>query len=257
VKNETRIYWFDFHACALLRDPGNGIQNLTELYGLKKFMSDACKKFRLPSNVDVVSAYDQQNEMVWWTFNDLTTTANSFTVGFRDTGGRNQDGFALFTHAIPDFYGWAKYTITSFKDNALWLHNSDNVARCNFYGDQYGYWFTAIANKEPASDKRFKQIAVSTNAPVSAPNAGDITVEPTGNHPNGMVSLLKAGAFNAVQGKYVAEFGRNMTTNSDTATTDDLINGDDLEGQAMTIRLEGSQTTEHKVFTVEFEEIVQ
>ena len=253
---ENRLYWFDFDAASICRDPGNGIQNLTENFGLKAFMAEKVKAFGSASNCDVVSAYDQANEIVWWTFIDLTNSVNSFTMGFRDTGGRNQDGFVLFTSAIPDFYGQAKYTLTSFKDNAIWLHNSDNVPRCNFYGTQYGYYVTVIANSSPANDKRFKQISVSTNAPVSAPTAGDITIEPCGNHPDGMLSLLKEAAFTSVQGKYVADFGRNMITNSPTPTLDDLINGDDLEGQAMTVKLQGSQTTEHKIFTVEIEEII-
>lgn len=256
VRFENRLYWFDFDAASICRDPGNGIQNLTETFGLKRFMEEQVAAFGSASNIDVVSGYDQANEIVWWTFTDFTTAANSFTVGFRDTGGRTQDGFVLFTNALPDFYGQSKYTLTSFKDNAIWLHNSDNVPRCNFYGTQYEYWVTVIANESPANVKRFKQIAVSTNAPVSAPDAGDITIEPCGNHPEGMVSLLKEAAFTSVHGKYVADFGRNMTTNSPTPTLDDLINGDDLEGQAMTIKLQGDQTTEHKIFTVEIEEIV-
>ena len=49
----------------------------------------------------------------------------------------------------------------------------------------------------------------------------------------------------------VADFGKNMTTNSLTPSNADLINGDDLTGQCLTVRLEGSETTEHGVLAVE------
>jgi len=253
VKNENRYYFFDFYAYALCRDANNGIQNISEAYNINSFLKEKCRLFGSADNVDVVGAYDQANELVFWTFTDKTTSANSFTIGFRDTGGRNQDGFALFAHFLPDYYGVAKQTLTSFNGNTLWLHNSDTAPRVNFYGVQYKYWFTMVFNKLPLIIKRILTIFVASDKKFSAPDAGDISIPPTGNNPNGMVSLLKAGAFESVQGKWIAEFGKNMTTNQDTATVEDLVNGDDLEGQTVEVRLEGDETTEHKVFSVEIE----
>jgi len=253
VKNENRAYWFDFYAHAICRDAGNGIQNLTELYGLKKFMQDKCKLFGSASNVDVVSAYDQTNEIVWFSFTDKTTAANSFTIGFHDSAGRSEDGFVLFGSFVPDNYGSAKQTLTSFKSNVLWLHNSDTALRCKFYGTQYKYWLTIVGNKFPLTIKRWLQMLISSNKVLSCPDAGDIEIPITGNSPTGMLSLLKPAALTPVQGKWVAELGKNMTTNQATAELADLIEGDDLEGQAITIRLEGTETTEHKILAVELQ----
>ena len=253
VKNENRGYFFDFYAYALCRDANNGIQNISEAYNINAFLKEKCRLFGSADNVDVVGAYDQANELVFWSFTDKTTAANSFTIAFRDTGGRNQDGFALFAHFLPDYYGVAKQTLTSFKGNTLWLHNSDTAPRVNFYGIQYKYWFTMVFNKLPLIIKRILTIFVASDKKFSAPNAGDISIPPTGNNPNGMVSLLKSGAFDSVQGKWIAEFGKNMTTNQATASIEDLVNGDDLEGQTIEVRLEGDETIEHEVFSVEIE----
>ena len=253
VLNNDRYYFFDFYAQSICRDPGNGIQNLTENFGLKRFMEDKCKAFGSADNVDVIGAFDQENEFVWWTFTDKTTPSNSFTLAFRDSGGRNEDGFVMFAQFIPEQYGWSKKVLTAWGDNSLWLMNSDDALRCNFFGEQYGYWFTAVFNAAQTTVKRWLQIFIASAKRLSAPNAGDVAVAESGNSPNGMVSLLKPGAFTSIQGKYVADFARNMTTNSATPTIADLINGEDMEGTALTVRLEGSETAEHKVLSVEVE----
>jgi len=257
VKKETRGFFFDFYAQAICRDAGNGIQNISEAYGLNDFIREKCLEFEAPENVDVISAYDQQNELVWFTFINKRTEINrliggsSFTVAFRDTLGQKDDGFVLFSHSIPDYYGTAKRTLTSFKDGVLWYHNSETAARCNFYGTQYKYWASLVFNKLPLTIKRWLSIFVGSDKVMAAPDAGDISIPATGNNPSGIVSLLKAGAFETVQGKWVAEFGKNMTTNQAAASIEDLVNGDDLEGQTIGVTLEGDETEEHKLLSVE------
>jgi len=248
VRFENRHYWFDFFAHSLLRDPGNGIQNLTEQHGLKRFMAEWCRTWGSPEAVTVTSGYDQENSLVWWTFN---SEQGGFSVAFRDNGGSKEDGFATMGQFIPDEYGTSKYVATTFKDGQLWLMNSDNVPRCNFFGTQYKYWFTPVFNPSPLTVKRWLQILISTAKRFGAPNAGDVSVPISGNSPDGMVSLLKPAALTSVQGKMVADFGKNMTTKSLTPSNADLVNGEDLAGPCLTVRLEGSETTEHKVLAVE------
>lgn len=248
VRFENRHYWFDFFAHSLLRDPGNGIQNLTEQHGLKRFMAEWCRTWGSPEAVTVTSGYDQENSLVWWTFN---SDQGGFSVAFRDNGGSKEDGFATMGQFIPDEYGTSKYVATVFKDGQLWLMNSDNVPRCNFFGTQYKYWFTPVFNPSPLTVKRWLQILISTAKRFGAPNAGDVSVPISGNSPAGMVSLLKPAALTSVQGKMVADFGKNMTTKSLTPSNADLVNGEDLAGPCLTVRLEGSETTEHKVLAVE------
>ena len=253
VKNENRYYFFDFYAQAICRDAGNGIQDISETYGIKRYMREKCELFGTAGNVDVVAGFDQTNNIVFFSFIDLTTAANSFTIGFRDSGGRNEDGFTGFYQFIPDMYGTSKQVITSFKDNALWLHNSNAVARCNFYGTQFKYWVTIVTNRLPLAIKRYLGILVGSSKQLSSPNAGDIAIAETWNNPGGMKSLLKRGAFTSVQGKWVANFGKNMTTHQPNPVLWDLVDGDDLTGQSMSVRLEGEETVEHKILSVEIQ----
>jgi len=251
VKNETRAYFFDFNSHAICRDDGNGIQNLCVDYNINSFMHEACTAFGSADNVDVIASFDQENSLVIWTFTDKTTASNSFTLAFRDTGGSKQDGFVAFFDFMPDEYGFSKKVITSFSGNELWVHNSNTAPRSNFYGVQYPYWVTVVLNKLLLIFKRWLTIFVGSSKKFSAPVAGDISIPATDNNPIGMMSLLKAGAFTSVNGKFVAEFGKNMTTRSLTPAISDLVDGDDLQGQSLSVKLQGEETTEHKLLSVE------
>ena len=250
-KFEKRYWFFDYYAHAICRDAGNGIENISEAFSVNKRMEEKCLLFGSADNVDVVASYDQSNEIIFFSFTDKTNRQNSFTMAFRDSNGRADDGFIGFFDFIPDNYGTAKKTLTSFSGNDLWLHNSPTAPRANFYGKQYKYWVTVVTNKIPDSVKRFLQIILGTDKVLASPNAGDIHIPDTGNSPGGKISLLKPGSFTSVKGKFVADFGKNMVTNQSTPSITDLVNGDDMEGQAMTVRLEGSETTEHKIISVE------
>ncbi len=251
VKNETRAYFFDFNSHAICRHAGNGIQNLCVDYNINSFMHEACTAFGSADNVDVIASFDQENSLVIWTFTDKTTASNSFTLAFRDTGGSKQDGFVAFFDFMPDEYGFSKKVITSFSGNELWVHNSNTAPRSNFYGVQYPYWVTVVLNKLLLIFKRWLTIFVGSSKKFSAPVAGDISIPATDNNPIGMMSLLKAGAFTSVNGKFVAEFGKNMTTRSITPAISDLVDGDDLQGQSLSVKLQGEETTEHKLLSVE------
>lgn len=246
-----RVWYFDYINKEIIRDAGNGQQPISTDFKFKNKLNEKLAPMGDASNIDMVSGWDQQNELVYLTFIDKTNDGNSFTVAFKDTGGGQEDGFVGFFDFIPDAYGVAGSVVTSWKDNAAWWHNSQDAPRSTFYGRFYKYWVTVVTNKAPLTLKRLLSIFVSTNNKVSAPNAGDIAVSGNLNNPGGMVSLIKQGAFSSVQGKQVADFGKNMTTNQSTPELMDLVDGEDLAGQAASVRLEGEQTTEHRIFAVE------
>jgi hypothetical protein len=251
VRYNDRYCFFDFNAYAICRDAGNGIENLCIVYNINSDMKARCQAFGSAGNVDVVSGYDQEHSVVFFTFIDKTNSVNSFTLAFRDSGGAREDGFIGFFEFLPDAYGTLKQVVTSWKDNALWLHNSDAVPRANFYGVQYKYWVTIVTNKLPGVIKRFLQMLISSPFKMSAPEAGDIKISSSGNNPRGMLSLSKKGSFTTIQGQWCADFGKNMITNQTTPQIHDLIDGQDLSGKSMSIRLEGEETVKHEILSVE------
>ena len=250
-----RLWYFDYLSRDIIRDAGNGQQSLTTSYNFRTILNEKLDLLGSADNIDVVSAYDQKNELVYFTFIDKTTASNSFTMAFKDTDGGQEDGYAGIFDFVPDQYGMAENVLTSFKNNGLWVHNSETADRSTFYGTFYKYWVTVVTNKLPLTIKRLLSIFVSSNEKFSCPDAGDVYVPPTGNNPDGMKSLLKAGAFTPVQGKWVADFGKNMISNQSTPTLQDLVDGEDLAGQAASVRLEGSKTTEHKLLAVEINSV--
>ena len=251
VKHETRSWFFDFGSMSILRDANNGIQNISADYGIKSFMEERCKLFGSPSNVDIISAYDESMDVVWFSFIDKTTPANSFTVLFRDADGQDRDGFISFLYDYPDFYGQDKYALTSYKNNGVWLHNSDSVPIMNFYGTQRGQKIKIVANKEPLKNKIFKALKIHSNKPYDCANQGDVFVPPNDSYSLGMSSLLKPGAFTLVEGRYCSEFGKNMLTSGATPSMDDYVNGDELRGESLELTLNSDSTDDNELVSVE------
>lgn len=53
----------------------------------------------------------------------------------------------------------------SFNNGNLWVHNSDNVNRNNFYGSQYSSSITGVINENPHDVKTFKTFVLEGTSP--------------------------------------------------------------------------------------------
>jgi hypothetical protein len=160
------------------------------------------------------------------------------------------EGFVSFFHFQPHYYGTLKKVTTGFFNNALWAFNSDNVPRMNFMGTQYPQKVTIVSNKEPDKVKAFKSLKIHSNKAFSCENSGDLYIAPNETNPRGMTSVLKAGAFSLIEGRYYSKFGRNMTTHQLAESTDDYLNGEELRGECMQITLNNSSTDEVRLIAV-------
>ena len=256
IRFQDNLFYFDARSKAIIRDAGNGAENLSKQYNIDGEIKTICDKFEQSGwdNVLVNSGYDERFNIAIFTFTDKVTPENSFTIGFRNERSEKEEGFTSRFSFIPDVYGWYKSTLTAFSGGKLWLHN-DNELRNNFYGVQYKTIVRLLSNIKALIKKRFIRIFVTSNKKWSAPNAGDILIPTTGNNPVGMVSLLKEGSFSPVEGKFVADFGRNMTTTNLTPSISDLVDGQELSGEYVEIQLENSDTEEVKLFAININSI--
>ena len=255
VKYERDYYIYDIYRGCIVRHSPNGNREISSLYdeqgkphGIKDFLTKRSDLYITDGieNISFNAAYDDKNGIVLFSFKDSVTPALDMTLGFHEKSNM----WIAFYNFNPDVYGYEGNALVYFDLQKLWLCN-DNPVRNNFSGTQYSSFVKIVSNKVATAVKRFISIFINSNKKWSAPNAGDISIPASGNNPNGMVSLLKDGAFTAVEGKWKADFGKNMTTNQATPEIKDLINGEELRGQYMEANLQNNDTTEVKLFAVE------
>jgi hypothetical protein len=243
TKYVRHIYFYDPYNGAILRDASNGMFPISD-YGIKDFLRDKSKKFINIGlgNLSVYSTFDETHNLVFFSFIDGSGNydpTESFTIAFHEPTNK----WISFYDFEPDFYGSLGSTITSFKDNTLWVHNQGT--RMNFYGQQYTQRVKVVSNKDPLKVKAFRSVMVDSNQVWNAGENGDILVTESG-----MQSKLPESWFEQRERKYYAELGRNMLTSGVTASNEDLINGETLRGSSMSINLRNESTDETKLFGV-------
>ena len=138
--------------------------------------------------------------------------------------------------------------LTSFVQDDLYLHNSDDVDRCYLYGVQRKSKVDVVAVEAPNVMKTYESMAIHSNKPWDVTN---ITIDPTATYPNGMKSKIPEARFVRREGAYYSDYLRDMFSNSPTANTLDLLRGNELRGYVITHRLENDDTTEVNLFKVD------
>ena len=144
----------------------------------------------------------------------------------------------------------------SWMGGELWLHNSDDVDRCNFYGEQKDFKVGVVANQEANRLKVLDSIAIYSEfeEPLDRESKWEVesvTIPSSLNYPNGMYSKIPSNRFEKREGILKAEFLRNMKTNSATANALDALRGEELRCNDALIVLKNSSTGQVKLFRVE------
>ena len=89
-----------------------------------------------------------------------------YTMGFAENGYSAENmGWTSFYNFVPEKIEGLNNRLYTFKEGQLWLHNSDNVPRNNFYGVQYESKVVTILNDMPGEDKIFKTLVLEGNKP--------------------------------------------------------------------------------------------
>lgn len=72
-------------------------------------------------------------------------------------------GWTSFFSYEPEFMTSLNGKFFTFKGGELWLHNSKNTPRNNFYGDQFTSKVAVVINENPSTEKMFKNIMTESN----------------------------------------------------------------------------------------------
>jgi len=73
-------------------------------------------------------------------------------------------GWSSFFDYIPDFMVGLNNSFYSFKNGQIYVHNSPNVAPCNYYGVSNPAEITFLVNDNPLERKLFKSIALESSS---------------------------------------------------------------------------------------------
>ena len=138
----TRIYFIDRNRGVILRLSQDGITEISR-YGLSDF-------FR--------ALLEQETNAIYGSYDDYAdkynVTFTDYTIGFED----DINGWVSRASFVPETGLSLNNRYYTFNQGNLWMHNSVNVPRNNFYGQQYNSTVTTVFNQEPSSIKSFKTI---------------------------------------------------------------------------------------------------
>jgi hypothetical protein len=242
IHNRDMYYW-DGNTGEVIRTSPNGQIPISK-YGMEAYFKN------LTGYTDVIAGWDQQNELFMITF----TGSYPVTLGFYEPklDGEQPRWISFFSFIpacylyfgnwfatyvslfvrYPDFYQWFP---------TLWKHNSNSVVRCNFYGVKHKQQINIIFNENAATKKIFRNIGIESNKKWDIPA---ITIEPDSSYFRGFLSKIPVGRFILKEGKFWANYLKNMLTRSNTPSNLDLINGDEIRGLYIKHELVNSEDEE-------------
>jgi hypothetical protein len=135
----------------------------------------------------------------------------------------------------------------SFMGGDIWVHNSNDVPRCNLYGEQKYSEVGVVANEQADVIKLLDSIGISSDGKWAVES---VTLPKTLNYPSGMESKIPKERFKRREGEWQSEFLRNMKTTSGTASVIEAIKGESLRGQSAYLVLRNTDTSQVKLFKV-------
>lgn len=143
---------FAFHGFrAYNADPKRGVILRLSMDGLTVISANNMSGFfrdRLYNNNITVGTYDNRNKMYNLSFDGLDTVCFSEAV----------NGWITRKSFIPEFGISLNNSFYSYNNGDLWLHDSLNSLRNNFYEEQYNSTLDFIINDTPSVIKKFKTL---------------------------------------------------------------------------------------------------
>ena len=142
--------------------PGNG-----QIFEISQRGMDDFYRDRLRSADRIIGMYDDYTDAYVLSTQgyDATTAAIDPSDAIDGESGMSAnvtakyettvEGWPSFMSFIPDMGGTINNRFYTFSGGNIWQHNSDNVARNNFYGTQYASDIEVIFNDNPSAVKEY------------------------------------------------------------------------------------------------------
>ncbi len=144
---------------------------------------------------------------------------------------------------LAEQYAYSNGTMIGIKNGQLWLHDTNSI-RNNFYGVQYSSKLTFVSNQNNSKMRIFLALVIDGSDLWYCPDDDSIIIPPSSAYPNGMASRLQKTAFRRVGTDWYAPFKKDLNTPNKPSVLEALVNGRDLTGHAIVIRLQNDSTEE-------------
>lgn len=235
-------YFFDLNHGAVLRKSVDGLTPISD-YKMRNFFLQKSKLYQQNNTrPNVYGAYDANMSEYLMCFETSQNASRATIDGFTASFNEKQNRWESFWSYLPDNICSAGVEIVSFKNGAIYLHNSNNTYN-NFYGTQYNSEIWAASNVDPSKVKVYTALSEESNAIWTM-----FGIE----NEAGQDSNLIDQDFSLREGVYYAALLRDSNTPN---VTNPVLNGDVLRGPVMVAKLRNSSTTLVKLFAVNFQVI--
>jgi len=229
------VYAFDIYNKIIFQINGQGQKDIS--IGIKLLLDQLSTNILRDGieNCNVISYFDFINSNLYFTFINNVTPTDNTTIVYNEKYGY----WYSYASFIPEMYS-TNVSMYTFKNGALYKHNSDTSDRCTFYEVKYDQELNVIVNIEPLKIKLFDSLNIASNKKWDI----ECNIEPDGTYIRGMYSIIPQARQINKEGAYYAEFLRNMKTKSSSKSPYYLYNGDRLRGKKMIISMNNSEDDE-------------
>ena len=237
VKNVRNAYFFDIINGAVVRDSANGFQEISQNLMHTYFKQKSRDILEAAGTINVFGGWDEDLEMYMITFVNLSNLSDPIneTVGFHEPSNR----WISFYSFLPEYYGKISGDqLLSFREGELYEHNI-NETRNNYFGDQFNSEVWLHSTEQAVFNKIYDSLGINSINQWSCPDDDSIIIE----RPITMQSRLVLGKFRRQEGVYRAEFMRDSLNGGSTSTRDNLVNGRQLRGKEITVKLKNTDIT--------------
>jgi hypothetical protein len=265
-------YGFDVYNGVVWRDLNNGVFNVSgrsvssgkaSHYKMGSFFKKLAEDIRDNGidhgSDDVIAAYDEQYELVYFSF--LHENLDTAIVPYEESDDGSKRPYRTFIFheptdrwvgmldIAPTGYAYGYNTLLSSYGGDVWVHNREDQDRCNFYGNQRDFEAKFVSNAIPNIRKIFDTMHVHiTTDGFSIP---ELTVPTDNTNKNGQLSYLNSNHFKLEDGIHAAPILNDITSKDGTESTRDLYMGDKMRGYTMTFKLKSSATSQFELFKVD------
>jgi hypothetical protein len=244
VRHDRDLYFFDVNYGKVIRDSANGMVPISDYKAaiLFKALSEQLNVKVTPGGVVFTSNFcrgswnDDLNSYVFvYSIIGSGGTAppiDPFTISFQEGSNR----WKSYHSYIPEGVAFLGRTFISFQEGQVYLHNSDEVVRGEFYGEEYVSRIVVPTNLQPDDVKTFDAIAIQTSR---KPDNVNLVLPKNDFWKDGMQTRMIEPNFRWIEGNLYAPFKKDLFTPGmqDQSEIYRLNNGREMRGNVGEVSL--------------------
>lgn len=216
------VYAIDAAKGVIWRYDNNGLDVLSDKK-MRSYVKDLCAKGVTFAPAVFDNYYREYIVSVY-------TSDQNVTLAWNEEKNR----WTTFYSHLPELYASVLRSIVSFKNGELWIHDRNPIHN-NFYGTQYRTELTFVPHTD-TQKSTFHTILIQ--GVQNDPLTNNWFAEEVSND-FGQLSRIKQPHFRLKENFWAASFLRDTT---DTTVVNPIINGRNLRGQELTIKLVNDST---------------